>query len=72
MTTIDNSLNRPWSALKRYRRSKQVVWVDYSCVDGNPYLVIEGQTYMLGGDGKLMPTRKDQPPPSLERFQHKQ
>ena len=72
MTTIDNSLTRPWSALKRYRRSKQVFWVDYSCVDGNPYLAIEGQAYMLGGDGKLMPTRKDQPAPSLEHFQRKQ
>jgi hypothetical protein len=72
MTTIDNSLTRPWSAVKRYRRAKKVVWVDYSCVDGNPYLDIEGQTYMLGGDGKLMPTRKDQPPPSLERFHRKQ
>jgi hypothetical protein len=69
MTTIDNSLTRPWSATKRYRRSKNVMWVDYACVDGNPYIVIEGEAYVLGIDGKLSPTRKDQPLPDLRHFQ---
>ncbi len=68
MTTTDNSLTRPWSVLKSYRRSKDVVWVDFSCTEGNRYVVIEGQTYVLAGDGKLMPTRKDQPPPDLRYF----
>jgi len=45
-----------------------VVWVDFSCTEGNRYVVIEGQTYVLAGDGKLMPTRKDQPPPDLRYF----
>jgi hypothetical protein len=72
MTTIDNSLIRPWSALKRYRRSKNVLWVDYSCIDGNPYLVIEGETYVLGWDGKLMPTRKNQRGPDLRHFKQRE
>jgi hypothetical protein len=68
MTTIDNSLTRPWSVLKSYRRSKDVVWVDFSCTEGNRYVAIEYETYVLAGDGKLMPTRKDQPPPDLRYF----
>jgi hypothetical protein len=68
MTTIDNSLTRPWSVLKRYRRTKEVLWVDHTCTEGNPYVVIENQTYLLSGDGRLMPTRKDQPPPDLQYF----
>jgi hypothetical protein len=68
MTTIDNSLTRPWSVLKSYRRSKDVVWVDYSCAEGHRYVTIENEAYVLAGDGKLMPTRKDQPPPDLRYF----
>jgi len=72
MTTIDNSLTRPWSVLKRYRRAKEVLWVDHACTEGNPYVVIENQTYLLSGEGKLMPTRKDQPPPDLQYFNRTQ
>jgi hypothetical protein len=68
MTTTDNSLTRPWSVLKSYRRSKDAVWIDFSCTEGNRYVVIEKETYILWGDGKLMPTRRDQPPPDLRYF----
>jgi hypothetical protein len=68
MTTIDNSLIRPWAATKRYRRSKNVIWVDYACVDGNPYLMIEGETYVVGSDGKLTPTKNNQSAPDLRHF----
>jgi hypothetical protein len=68
MTTMDNSLIRPWAATKRYRRSKNVIWVDYVCVDGNPYLVIEGETYVVGSDGKLSPTKPNQSAPDLRHF----
>ena len=30
------------------------------------------EIYWLGGDGKLMPARKDQPPPDLRHFKQTQ
>jgi hypothetical protein len=68
ITTADNSLTRPWSVLKSYRRDKEVIWVDNTCTEANPYVTIEGQTYFLSAEGKLMPLRKDQPPPDLKYF----
>ena len=68
ITTMDNSLTRPWSVVKSYRRDKEVIWVDNTCTEANPYVTIEGQTYFLSAEGKLMPLRKDQPPPDLKYF----
>ena len=68
ITTTDNSLTRPWSVLKSYRREKEVIWVDNTCTEANPYVTIEGQTYYLSAEGKLMPLRKNQPPPDLKYF----
>ncbi len=31
-------------------------------------MVIQGQGYFLAGDGNLMPTSKNQPPPDLRFF----
>jgi len=68
MTTIDNSLTRPWTATTSYRRTtNNVVWREDSCL-ANPYITIEKQVYMLGGDGKLMPMKKDQSAPDLTYF----
>jgi hypothetical protein len=68
LTTTDNSLTRPWSAIKSYQREKEVIWVDNTCTESNPYVTIEGQTYYLSAEGKLMPMKKDQPPPDLRYF----
>jgi hypothetical protein len=68
LTSTDNSLTRPWSALKSYQREKEVIWVDNTCTESNPYVTIEGQTYYLSAEGKLMPMKKDQPPPDLKYF----
>jgi hypothetical protein len=68
ITTTDNSLTRPWSAIKSYQREKEVIWVDNTCTESNPYVTIEGQTYYLSAEGKLMPMKKDQPPPDLKYF----
>jgi hypothetical protein len=68
LTTTDNSLTRPWSAIKSYQREKEVVWVDNTCTESNPFVTIEGQTYYLSAEGKLMPMKKDQPPPDLKYF----
>ena len=68
MTTIDNSLTRPWSAIKSYRRAQNVIWAEDNCSEGNPHVVIGKEVYFRGPDGMLMPVKKDQPPPDLKYF----
>lgn len=68
MTTIDNALTRPWSAFKSYRRLPKVTWTENNCTEGNYNIAIGSQVYLLSGDGKLMPIKKDQPPPDLSYF----
>ena len=69
MTTIDNSLTRPWSTTKSYRRNtRNVVWAEDSCSEGNPHVVIGKEVYFRGPDGMLMPVKKNQPPPDLKYF----
>ena len=70
ITTIDNALTRPWTVTKTYRRvqAKQPVWDEANCAEGNGHVEIGGQGYFLSADGRLMPTRKDQPPPDLRYF----
>jgi hypothetical protein len=68
MTTIDNSLTRPWSAIKSYRRLQNVFWAEDSCSEGNPHIVIGKEVYFRGPDGNLMPVKKNQPPPDLKYF----
>jgi hypothetical protein len=70
ITTIDNALTRPWTAVKRYRRVdvKQPVWPEAVCAEGNVHVDIGGTNYMLSADGLLMPARKDQAPPDLKYF----
>jgi hypothetical protein len=70
ITTIDNALTRPWTAIKKYRRvaTTQAVWPEAVCAEGNVHVEIAGQNYFLSADGYLMPARKDQPPPDLKYF----
>ena len=72
ITTMDNSVTRPWSVLKSYRRDKEVIWVEDTCTEANPYVTIARQTYFLSADGKLMPVKKNQPPPDSEILQSSQ
>jgi hypothetical protein len=67
MTTIDNSLTRPWVATTSYRRNATVKWGEDSCLV-NPYVTIDKQVYMLSGDNKLMPMKPDQAAPDLTFF----
>jgi hypothetical protein len=71
ITTIDNALTRPWTALKKYRRAQvaRPVWRESICAENNLHVEIQGRGYMLSADGFLMPTRKDQPPPDLRYFE---
>jgi hypothetical protein len=71
ITTIDNALTRPWTAIKRYRRvaaKEEAVWPESVCAEGNVHVEIAGQNYFLGADGLLMPARKNQSPPDLRYF----
>jgi hypothetical protein len=73
ITVIDDALTRPLVVNKRYvRELRPIVWVEAICPEGNPYIQIEGQIYMRGADGKLMPAKKDQPPPDLRHFKQSQ
>jgi hypothetical protein len=66
----DNALTRPWSITKTVRRSPKAhpLWLTAVCAEGNTRVKIEDENYFLSADGKLMPTRKEQPPPDLQYF----
>jgi hypothetical protein len=69
ITLIDNAFTRPWTVLKTYRRvtEEHPDWPEDSC-DSEGIILIGKETYFRSGDGTLMPTRKDQPPPNLKYF----
>jgi len=68
ITTTDNSLTRPWTIAKNYRREQNVTWEENNCVEGNAYITINKQVYVVSGDGLLMPSKKNQPAPDLRYF----
>ena len=68
ITTMDHALTKPWTITRSYQRAANTVWVEHSCAEANDWIFIEGESYMVGIDGKLLPTRKDQPPPDLRYF----
>jgi len=71
ITTFDHALTRPWTVDKRYRRERNVVWVENVCNEYNPHVSIHNEIYYLSADGELMPSKKDQPPPDLKYFKKK-
>ena len=69
ITVFDNALIRPRVSNKRYvRETRPIVWIEAICAEGNPHVHIEGENYMIGADGKLMPAKKGQKPPDLRHF----
>jgi hypothetical protein len=72
ITVIDHALTRPWTVMKDYRRDPRPVYVEEVCAEGNPWVQIGREAYMLGADGALMPAKKDQPPPDLKFFHQTQ
>ena len=61
MTTIDNSLTRPWTVMKYYRRAPKVWWRKNNCIDAIAVITIGKEIYVLTRDGTFMPTKKNQP-----------
>jgi hypothetical protein len=71
ITVVDNGLTRPWSVEKTYRRNREPhpIWIEYICAEGQQLVKIGDDSYMLSGDGYLMPIRKGQKPPDLRYFE---
>jgi hypothetical protein len=72
MTTIDNSLTRPWTVRKTFRRQTEVWWYEDNCIEGQAHVTIGKEVYFKSGDGTIMPMKKDQPPPDLKYFKRPQ
>ena len=71
ITTIDHALTRPWVVNKIYQRvvTDKPIWFGHQvCGEGNNHVSIGDEHYFRSGDGLLMPTKKDQPPPDLRYF----
>jgi hypothetical protein len=73
MTVIDHALIRPWIVDKKYVRdpNPRPVWDEQYCTENPTMIAIGKEIYYLGGDGKLMPIRSDQPAPDLKFFNQK-
>jgi len=71
ITSIDSALTRPWTVKRSYRRVpvKEPIWSEYVCSENNRHVQIGSENYVIGADGLLMPTRKNQSPPDLRHFQ---
>jgi hypothetical protein len=69
ITVIDHALTRPWTVDKTFRRDRPQYpnWNESFC-EQNAQIKLGKENYFLSGDGRLMPTRKDQPPPDLSFF----
>jgi hypothetical protein len=73
ITVFDSALTRPWSILKKAKRTQKAhpLWRTAVCAEDNARVKIANENYWIGADGKLMPTRKEQPPPDLRYFPRK-
>jgi hypothetical protein len=74
ITVLDSGLTRPWGITKKASRNPapHPLWRTAVCAENNTWVKIDGENYFLSADGKLMPTRKDQPPPDLRYFTRKE
>jgi hypothetical protein len=72
ITVIDHALTRPWTVDKKYVRNPNPSpnWIEHICAEGNAQIKIGNEHYFLSADGRLMPTRRDQPPPDLSYFKN--
>jgi hypothetical protein len=72
ITSYDHALTHPWTKNRTFRRSQnpRPVWNEDACSSDNVWIRIGDEAYFLSPDRKLMPVRKDQPPPDLQYFKH--
>ena len=69
ITTTDNSLTRPWTVMKSYRRAAKASWPENNCIEGQTWVTIGKNVYYLSADGTIMPIKKGEPPPDLKYFE---
>jgi hypothetical protein len=74
ITLTDHAYTRPWKVKKTYTRNPAqfVNWLEYDCIGDNGLVKVGNETYYKSSEGKLMPTRRDQPPPDLRYFKQVQ
>ena len=74
VTLIDHAFTRPWTVSKGFLRVAEQFpsWPEQNCPETTRLINIRGEVYFKGADGKLLPTRKDQPPPDLRYFKQTQ
>jgi hypothetical protein len=70
ITVHDHALTQPWTVDKKYVRdaNPRPNWTEGYCTENPSMIAIGKESYFLGGDGMLMPVRKDQSPPDLKYF----
>jgi len=70
ITIIDSALTLPWTVTQTYRRlpNPGPVWGEHECEEGQAFVLIGKENYMLSSDGYLMPTKKGQTPPDPRFF----
>jgi len=71
ITVIDNAMTRPYTKIQKVVRkpNPRPEWILETCPLDNVWVKIGKETYVLNSDdGKLMPAKKDQPPPDLSYF----
>ena len=73
ITIRDHALTQPYTIVKKAARKPNVrpVWHTDACSADNLWVKIGDEPYYLSADGKLMPTKKDEPPPDLTYFKQK-
>jgi hypothetical protein len=70
ITVFDHALTRPYSKKQKAVRNPnpRPAWHSDVCSENNPHVRIGDEPYYISADGKLMPTKKDQPAPDLTYF----
>jgi hypothetical protein len=70
ITVYDHGLTHPWTIVKKAQRDPKArpVWHTDVCAEGNTWVKIGDEPYYLSADGKLMPSKPNQPPPDLRYF----
>ena len=70
ITVYDHALTRPWTVDKTYRHGtkKYPNWSRISCIEGNGWVTIGKEYYLLTDDGYLMPSYKGQQPADPKYF----
>jgi hypothetical protein len=74
ITIFDHALTRPYTKLQKVTRNPnpRPAWHSDVCSEDNTWVKIGNEPYYLSADGKLMPSKKDQPPPDLSYFKKPQ